>query len=229
MTKKSYDHKVTGGETMPKDTFFNLPEEKRQRVEEAAINEFADYNYESASVNRIVESAGIAKGSFYQYFEDKKDLYKHIMDIIVKKKLEYMSPTIANPFEIDVFTLLREMYKSGLSFALSHPKLLDIGNKLLLDPNHEIYKEVIKENKGKSDETFLLILQGAKNRGEIRDDLDLEMASYLLTNLNIAVSDYHMKKTKKHEYTKDMMVTIDKFIDFIQYGMINPKGGDLSD
>src|SRR5690554_5850943 len=126
MTKKSYDHKVTGGETMPKDTFFNLPEEKRQRVEEAAINEFADYNYESASVNRIVESAGIAKGSFYQYFEDKKDLYKHIMDIIVKKKLEYMSPTIANPFEIDVFTLLREMYKSGLSFALSHPKLLDI-------------------------------------------------------------------------------------------------------
>lgn len=211
---------------MPKDTFFNLPEEKRTRVEEAAIDEFASYTYETASVNRIVDGAGIAKGSFYQYFKDKKDLYKHIMNIIIQKKLEYMSPTITNPFEVDVFTLLREMYKSGLSFALSHPKLLEIGNKLLLDPSHDIYKEIMEENKARSDEVFLLILKAAKERGEIREEIDLEMASYLLTNLNIAVSDYYMKKSEKHEYSKDMMKTIDKFIDFIQYGMTNTKGGD---
>ena len=106
------------------------------------------------------------------------------------------------------------------------PKLLEIGNKLLLDPSHDIYKEIMEENKARSDEIFLLILKAAKDRGEIREEIDLEMASYLLTNLNIAVSDYYMKKSEKHEYSKDMMKTIDKFIDFIQYGMTNTKGGD---
>jgi len=229
MTKESHDFKVIGGDRMPKDTFFNLSLEKRTRIEEAAIDEFSTFNFDSASVNRIVEGAEIAKGSFYQYFKDKKDLYMHIMDIIVKKKLEYMTPTIMNPFGVDVFTLLREMYKSGLTFALEHPKLLEIGNKLLLDQNNEIYKEIMKENKAKSDVVFLQILQAAKDRGEVRDEIDLEMASYLLTNLNIAVADYHMKKSDIHQYSITMMETIDKFIDFIQYGMANSKGGDCFD
>ncbi|MCA2000505.1 MAG: TetR/AcrR family transcriptional regulator, partial [Chloroflexi bacterium] len=56
---------------MPKQTFLNLPEEKRQAVVRAAIDEFADYGFEASSVNRIVANSGISKGSFYQYFEDK--------------------------------------------------------------------------------------------------------------------------------------------------------------
>jgi hypothetical protein len=54
-------------------TFSNLPEEKRQRILRIAIDEFADNDYDSASVSRIVARAGIAKGSFYQCFVDKDD------------------------------------------------------------------------------------------------------------------------------------------------------------
>ena len=60
---------------MPKETFFNLPEVKRGAILDAALEEFAAYPYDQASVNRIVARAGIPKGSFYQYFENKKDLY----------------------------------------------------------------------------------------------------------------------------------------------------------
>jgi AcrR family transcriptional regulator len=64
---------------MPKDTFFNLPADKRALIRDVAISEFARYSYDAASINRMVAEAGIAKGSFYQYFEDKRDLFLYLM------------------------------------------------------------------------------------------------------------------------------------------------------
>ena len=74
---------------MPKDTFFNLPEDKRTLICDVAIDEFAEYPFDQASINRIVAKSGIAKGSFYQYFEDKKDLFLHIMQLIAEEKINY--------------------------------------------------------------------------------------------------------------------------------------------
>jgi TetR/AcrR family transcriptional regulator len=54
---------------MPKQTFFNLPDEKRDLITDVVIDEFADNDYDKVSISRIVQRAGIAKGSFYQYFD----------------------------------------------------------------------------------------------------------------------------------------------------------------
>jgi len=61
---------------VPKETFFNLDEKKRQHIMEVVIDEFAAHEYKSASISKICQVAGIAKGSFYQYFQNKKDLYR---------------------------------------------------------------------------------------------------------------------------------------------------------
>jgi AcrR family transcriptional regulator len=60
---------------MPTDTFHNLPTKKRDRILEAAITEFAAHPYDAASLSNIARQAEIGKGSLYQYFENKKDLY----------------------------------------------------------------------------------------------------------------------------------------------------------
>lgn len=221
MTKESYDYLVMrlGGFKMPKETFFNLPQEKRERIEASAIKEFRNYYFDASSVNRIVEDSGIAKGSFYQYFEDKKDLYKHIVNIIIQRKLEYMTPTLSNPMGLDIFSLIREMYVSGLNFALNNPDLLEISNKLLSNPNHEMYKEIIEENKDKSDQVFHKLLKMAEERGEIRSGLDLTLVSYLLTSLNISVSDYYLKRNDPKGYSEDLLVAVDRFIDVVKYGI----------
>lgn len=65
---------------MPSITFFNLPEEKRQRLLSAARAEFARVPYEEASVNRMIQAAGIPRGSFYMYFTDKEDLFRYLME-----------------------------------------------------------------------------------------------------------------------------------------------------
>ena len=64
---------------MPSSTFFRLPEEKRQRLLAAARQEFKRTRFPDASINRIVLSAHIPRGSFYQYFADKEDLFQYIM------------------------------------------------------------------------------------------------------------------------------------------------------
>ena len=55
---------------MIKSTFYNLPEEKRQRITDAIFNEFAGSSGERVSINNIIKNANISRGSFYQYFDD---------------------------------------------------------------------------------------------------------------------------------------------------------------
>ncbi|MCI1904542.1 TetR/AcrR family transcriptional regulator [Enterococcus hirae] len=60
---------------MPTKTFFNLPKEKQKRLLDAARLEFSRASLAEASIANIVKAAKIPRGSFYQYFENKEDLY----------------------------------------------------------------------------------------------------------------------------------------------------------
>ena len=65
---------------MPSDTFLRLNEEKKKKLIEASFKEFSLNNFNDASINRIIKEAGISRGSFYMYFEDKKDLYFYLLE-----------------------------------------------------------------------------------------------------------------------------------------------------
>lgn len=67
---------------MPTTTFFRLPEEKRRRLEEAAWVEFSTVSFSNASINKIIQSAHIPRGSFYQYFADKEELFRYLLEDI---------------------------------------------------------------------------------------------------------------------------------------------------
>lgn len=64
---------------MPTKRFLQLPEEKRRRIVAAAVDELKRVPYSQLSINQIVRAAGIPRGSFYQYFADKKDLLEYLM------------------------------------------------------------------------------------------------------------------------------------------------------
>lgn len=65
---------------MPKETFFRLPEEKKKKIEQALKKEFSRVSFAEASISRVIEEANIPRGSFYQYFEDKEDAIKYMME-----------------------------------------------------------------------------------------------------------------------------------------------------
>ncbi|NMA83459.1 MAG: TetR/AcrR family transcriptional regulator [Epulopiscium sp.] len=60
---------------MPKQTFFNLPREKQEKLMDAAKKEFSRVPLHEASISNIVKNAKIPRGSFYQYFENKEDAF----------------------------------------------------------------------------------------------------------------------------------------------------------
>ncbi len=63
---------------MPSERFLKLSEEKQKRIVEAAVNEFARVPFENVSINQIIREADISRGSFYTYFEDKRDLLGYV-------------------------------------------------------------------------------------------------------------------------------------------------------
>ena len=71
---------------MPTDTFFHLPLDKQKRILSAAKKEFSRVPLKDASIANIIKDAEIPRGSFYQYFENKEDLYYYYFHTLKKKQ-----------------------------------------------------------------------------------------------------------------------------------------------
>ena len=67
---------------MPTSMFLRLPAEKQARICQAAWEEFLSVRLSQASINRIIQKAHIPRGSFYQYFADKEDLFFYLLSDI---------------------------------------------------------------------------------------------------------------------------------------------------
>ena len=61
---------------MPSARFLKLKGPKKIKILEAAMKEFLMHPVTMVSINQIIKSAGISRGSFYTYFEDKDDLFQ---------------------------------------------------------------------------------------------------------------------------------------------------------
>ncbi|MBT3240048.1 MAG: TetR/AcrR family transcriptional regulator [Chloroflexi bacterium] len=203
---------------MPKETFFNLPAEKRDLIIKVVTDEFAAFNYEQASVNRIVTNAGISKGSLYQYFEDKRDIYQYLIDLMTKEKVKYVSPVMQNPEDHDIFTLIRELYVSGLRFVLENPKFGAIGKRFMEIKNSVVYDEIMHGNRDAANQFFRILLEKAVDKGEIRSDLDIPMFAYMIGAMNTQMIEY-FTDFETFEDDDKLLETVDIFIEFLKNGI----------
>ncbi len=212
---------------MPKETFFHLPEDKRNLICQVALDEFATHSFDRASINRIVARAGIAKGSFYQYFENKQDLFRYLLQLIAEEKRNYLAPVLHNPERHDFFTLLRELYRAGIQFAVEHRKYAEIGRRLLASKGTPIYAQVVDEGMPQAYDLFKGLLEKAIARGEVRADIDVEMVVYLIAALNTLLLEYYTEHVT-WDYDERMFDTVDRFIDFLKHGLKANESGGVS-
>lgn len=161
---------------MPKQTFFNLEPEKRQAIIEAAVREFARQPFEQASLTKIVESCGIAKGSMYQYFEDKKDLYLYIVDLAYEQKKAYVSRAFTR--DGGIFAVLDEYYRLSFQFAQEHPLLHQVANMFWESRAEELRGELEKGRLNRARD-FAQVLEEAMEAGTVNPDLDPEAVFFV--------------------------------------------------
>lgn len=179
---------------MPKQTFFNLPDDKQQAILDLAIEEFAEHSYKNASISRIVERAGIAKGSFYQYFANKKALYLYLIELATQEKTRFFQAHDP-PQEMDVFAYLRWLISVGLSFEFANPRLAQIGYRALYGdaPLPEETKAVIEEGMMGY---FRQLVQQGREQGAIDLDIDPDVAAFMFNAVFTNLGDYLLKRLK---------------------------------
>lgn len=114
---------------MCKETFLRLPEEKRRRFLEAAWGEFTRVKFADVSINQIVRQAGVPRGSFYQYFADKEDLFVYLLRTAQARFLEkfYLAVEAAHG---DLFQAQMDCY-DRLQDRQTQEPLVECGMQLL--------------------------------------------------------------------------------------------------
>ncbi len=212
---------------MPKDTFFNLPDGKRQRLLKCAIDEFADHDFASASVSNIVLKAGISKGSLYQYFSDKNDLYHYLLELASQKKAEIMNSSIPAESNVDIFQTLHQLFKKMADFEVRFPELARIGYRAL-NGSSPLPDDIISKGKQSTKEYFIQLIEAGKKNGNIRPDIDASAAGYLITAALTELGGYLMMPETKHkgslkstQLSPEVESIYHQIVSILQFGMAN--------
>ena len=209
---------------MPKQTFLNLPREKRETIMNAAVEEFAEYGLENASTNRIVKNSGIAKGSFYQYFEDKQDVFIHLLDVIEQQEMEFFKDRHPPSTNLDTFHYFRWMLKTGMEFGLSHPRMVQAAWRVLLGEGL-YYGKSFDQYRQKTKQVLTTMIKAAIERGEVDPSVDVELAIMVMETWSNAITTYVLNEGMKQKDILKWMrspktqETIDKLLYVMEYGL----------
>lgn len=121
-----------------------------------------------------------------------------------------------NPEQHDFFTLLRELYLSGIQFAVEHPRYAEISKKLQASKGTPLYEQVVGERVPVAHELLEALLEYAIARGQVRADMDAKMLAYMISSMNaLECCLEHLAP----ECDKRIMETIEKFLDFLRHGI----------
>ncbi|SPF68222.1 Homeobox domain-like [Propionibacterium ruminifibrarum] len=175
---------------MPHPTFFNLPEEKRSRIEEALKDEFAARTYTQASVDRITAAAGVSKGSFYQYFVDKLDAYTHLVRGLMSARIDLAGTP---PPEATFEEVLTAIVLGSHDFHRRDPRGWAVLARSLSDDAPAILDsdEALSEDIRQWTTTAIAAGQAT---GELRDDVDPGTAAWMIERVLLGVPHYVMAR-----------------------------------
>jgi len=209
---------------MPKQTFLNLPEEKRETIVNAAVDEFAEYGLENASTNRIVKNSGIAKGSFYQYFEDKQDVFMYLLSVIEREEMIFFKDRHPPSNNMDTFQYFRWLIKVGMEFGTTHPRMIQAAWRVLLGEGL-YYGKNFDEYRQKTTQGLTVLIEQAIERGEVDPSVDVELAVMIMETWSNAITSYFLREGAQQKDMLEWMRSpktqerIDKLLYVMEYGL----------
>lgn len=192
---------------MPTELYNALSTEKKELIFNAAMDEFSRYPFEYSSINQIVKTSGIARGSFYLYFQDKLDIYLYTIQKVLKQQSQRFIRDV-NP-DGDIFNFYRALFEYNLEL-IANPKYGSFFENLYLSLNYNIWaflrstQRTLKESlfKDVSEST----LQEPKNTG-------FEPLSRLLEMVN---RELLTRKIAEGMSDETIMRLYDQFLAYIQ-------------
>ncbi|MFT5886051.1 MAG: AcrR family transcriptional regulator [Arcticibacterium sp.] len=173
---------------MPKKTFSNLDEGKRKQIIDSFLREFAVKPYDEASITVVVKELGIAKGSIYQYFEDKLDLFLFLIDECVAVKLEYVVMLDRKSFP-DFWAYFRELYIHGYQFDKENPLQSHFLHNLINNLKSVSIMHIFNKMLNQSMLGFEAMVNQEVSLGLFRDDIPSQTMGFMLYKVGIGIQE----------------------------------------
>ena len=182
---------------MPKETFLNLGEEKQENIMRAAISKFSSLGYEKSNMGDISKTAGVAKGSMYQYFENKKELFLYsiqwCIDLLMKKYNKFI---ISPDKNINIFDYLYDSSKEIIVQMREEREAVIFIQEVFLGRYKNIMDESMDYILKATDQYVLNFINQGKKNGYIREDIDDKLLCLYVTGVSFKFKEYIINRAK---------------------------------
>ena len=178
---------------MPTVTWGRVDPARRAAVIAAAEDEFGAHGFSRGSLNVIARRAGVAKGSLFQYFADKRDLYAFITDIASQRVRSYVEDLIR---ELDprrpFFEFLTDLLDGWVAYYAEHPHERALHAAVSLEVDTEARVSVRSVSNRHYLEVLRPLVHSARIRGDLRPDADTDVLLSMLLMIfpHLALAPY---------------------------------------
>jgi AcrR family transcriptional regulator len=168
---------------MPTPTWENLDPAKRRRVLDAAMREFGTHGFSAGSLNVVARDAGVAKGSLFQYFTDKLELFGFVCEVVSTEIRDdlvgRMGPALGEDPEF--FDIMEWLLREWFTYYATHElqRGVTAATNLEIDPEvRTAVRDVVNRH---YHEVLRPLMERATARGDFVPGADLDtLAGYLL-------------------------------------------------
>jgi TetR/AcrR family transcriptional regulator len=168
---------------VPKQTLEKIKPAKREKLLSEAAKLFAQRGYNQADMAELATRAGVAKGSLYNYFESKQELYLYVCRDGLERSRQAVYGSLDPDW--DVYRQLEHVFTQGAAFARKHPEYLILYLNVSsagLEPFAE--KLSLEVEKYTADHLKAVLARDIK-RGLVRSDLNVKQAAFWINSLYI--------------------------------------------
>lgn len=178
----------------------------------AALEEFIEKGYEQASLNAILQTAGMSKGQFYYHFGSKEALYLALIGVLIERKQAFLASVMQpEDFQQDIFSIFKAQMRYGIAFARAYPAINRFSESFLREKGSAIYDKALATYNFNDNEGLDVLIARAYGRGEFRDDLPLpfikQVIGYLFTH---AADVLDLDEATAFEEEMDYLITFIK-------------------
>ncbi len=215
---------------MPKETFLNLLDEKQEKVMRAAISEFIEHGFEQAKIGTIAKNAGVAKGSMYQYFENKKELFLFSVEWSIKLLMQKFGQNMVEETKrVNLFDYFFINVKEIWEQMKDEREMVIFVQDVFLGKYSNLTDESMSYMMKVSDEYMMQIIHESVINGYVRDDIDENILRIFMTGVTFKIKEYIMLKARDaggdmvdedyEEAEKDVFA----MLDLLKHGMASKK------
>lgn len=164
-----------------KDSFNKISQEKRDRIIEAAIYEFAEHGFDSANINVIAQKAGISVGSIYKYFGSKEDLFLTVIHTGVETLKGVLEEITQG--EENLISRIERIIRAIQSYSRSNAQLTKLYNEMATESHSELVWKIVSDMEGATAGMYAAMIRDAQQSGLVKGDIDPKYFAFFLDNL----------------------------------------------